>query len=57
MADINHEVPALPIAPRMKGGRPPPHIGPTIDDYKQVWGKTVGPGSDAFWKKVGLDVI
>jgi len=56
MTDVDHEVPALPIASRMMGGRPKPHIGPTIDDYRSVWGKTVGEGSDAFWKKVGLDV-
>jgi hypothetical protein len=54
LADIDHEVPALPIASRMKGqdGRPKPHIGPTVDDYKKVWGKTVGKDSDDFWRKV-----
>jgi hypothetical protein len=57
MTDVDHEVPALPIASRMKGegGRPKPHIGPTIDDYKTLWGKTVGQSSDDFWRKVGLE--
>ena len=58
MTDVDHEVPAIPIASRMKGegGRPKPHVGPTIDDYKTLWGKTVGQHSDDFWRKVGFDV-
>lgn len=54
MADVDHNVPAIPIASRMKGqgGHPKPHIGPGIDDYQKVWAKTVGNGSDDFWRKV-----
>ena len=59
MAEIDHNnVPAIPIASRMKGqgGYPKPHIGPTIDDYKNVWQKTVGNSSDDFWRKVRLSL-
>jgi hypothetical protein len=56
LPEVDHTVPTIPVAPRMKGtdGRPKPHIGPTIDDYKKIWSKTVGTGSDEFWRKVCL---
>lgn len=59
MAEVDHHVPAIPIASRMKGegGHPKPHIGPAIENYKNVWEKTVGHGSDEFWRKVCLSSV
>jgi acetyl-CoA synthetase len=55
MAEHEHEnVPALPVASRMKGtdGRPKPHVGPGIGDYQKLHSTTVGQNSDEFWRKV-----
>lgn len=48
-------IPTHPVPQRLQGtdGRPTPHIGPTIDDYRTHHATTVGQGSDEFWAKVG----
>ncbi|KAG8705932.1 acetyl-CoA synthetase [Ceratobasidium sp. 423] len=55
--DTVHEV--HEVAPRMKGtdGRPKPHVGPGLDDYKAVHAKTVGEGSDEWWAEAAKDLL
>ncbi|CAE6442516.1 unnamed protein product [Rhizoctonia solani] len=55
--DTVHEV--HEVAPRLKGadGRPKPHIGPGLDDYKAVHAKTVGDGSDEWWAKTAKETL
>ncbi|KAL5639920.1 hypothetical protein ACGC1H_006475 [Rhizoctonia solani] len=55
--DTVHEV--HEVAPRMKGtdGRPKPHVGPGMDDYKAVHAKTIGEGSDEWWGKAAKDLL
>lgn len=47
-------VQTFPIAPRVQGndGRPTPHIGPTLEHYKELHAKTIHPDSDEWWAKV-----
>jgi acetyl-CoA synthetase len=55
MAEYEHEnVAARPVASRMKGtdGRPKPHLGPGLEDYEKLHGKTVGQDSDEYWRQV-----
>jgi acetyl-CoA synthetase len=55
MAEVPEQVPLHPIAPRMKEGYDKykkPHVGPNIDAYKHIHGRTVGAGSDEWWAKV-----
>ncbi|QRW26074.1 AMP binding enzyme [Rhizoctonia solani] len=55
--DTVHEV--HDVAPRLKGtdGRPKPHVGPGLDDYKAVHSKTVGDGSDEWWAKTAKETL
>jgi acetyl-CoA synthetase len=49
----NENVPALPIAARMRDStRPKPHVGPAMKDYQKAHALTVGKDSDDFWRKV-----
>jgi len=43
----------FPPPPRLQGkdGRPKPHIGPDYASYLKEYEKTVGKGSDAWWKE------
>ncbi|KAF8607099.1 acetate--CoA ligase [Ceratobasidium sp. AG-I] len=47
------------VAPRMKGtdGRPKPHVGPGLEDYKAVHSQTVGDGSDEWWAKTAKETL
>jgi len=47
------------VAPRMKGtdGRPKPHVGPGLDDYKAIYAKTVGTDSDEWWAKAAKETL
>ncbi|KAG9103441.1 acetyl-CoA synthetase [Ceratobasidium sp. 370] len=47
------------VAPRMKGtdGRPKPHVGPGLDDYKAVHAQTVGADSDEWWAKAAKETL
>ncbi|EJD42104.1 acetate--CoA ligase [Auricularia subglabra TFB-10046 SS5] len=55
----HEQIPVHPVAPRMKGtdGRPKPHIGPGIEDYKKAHSVTVGPGSDAWWAQTAQSML
>ncbi|CAE6443101.1 unnamed protein product [Rhizoctonia solani] len=55
--DTVHEV--HDVAPRMKGtdGRPKPHVGPGLEDYKAVHAQTIGEGSDEWWAKAAKDLL
>lgn len=63
MATVEHveqqgdHVEAFPIAARTNGSHPDypkPHVGPTLEDYKQFHTSTIGgkQGSDDWWRKV-----
>ncbi|WVQ73627.1 acetate-CoA ligase [Cryptococcus sp. DSM 104548] len=46
-----------PLAAQQADGRPVPHIGPGLEAYRQEWGKTVGPGSDEWWREKALSSL
>ena len=57
MEDVVHEEPPVhPVALRLNGtgGRPTPHVGPTIEHYRKHHATTIGDGSDEFWGNVSL---
>ncbi|KAG8958522.1 acetyl-CoA synthetase [Tulasnella sp. 419] len=55
----HHDAPVFPIPERLQGkdGRPTPHVGPTIDHYKDHHSITVGDGSDEFWAKAARETL
>ncbi|KDQ09202.1 hypothetical protein BOTBODRAFT_643258 [Botryobasidium botryosum FD-172 SS1] len=60
MADAPHiDAPVHPVAPRLTGidGRPTPHVGPTLDHYKEAHAATIGHESDAYWAKTATDLL
>jgi len=52
---MSEPVPLHPVAPRLKDGPEKPYVGPTINEYKASHAQTVGPNSDEWWEKVGVD--
>ncbi|KAG8894116.1 acetyl-CoA synthetase [Tulasnella sp. 408] len=61
MASEHHleDAPTHPIAPRVQGkdGRPKPHVGPGLEDYKTFHAKTIGKESDEFWAQTARDLL
>lgn len=47
-------VPVYPVPERNlgKNGLPTPFISGDLDTYREEWKKTVGEGSDEWWRKV-----
>ncbi|KZW00998.1 acetate--CoA ligase [Exidia glandulosa HHB12029] len=38
-------------------GRPKPHVGPAVDDYKKAHAVTIGPGSDQWWAQTATSML
>ncbi|KAL7422663.1 acetyl-coenzyme A synthetase 2 [Cryptotrichosporon argae] len=46
-----------PARLRGEGGRPEAFIGPDLAAYKEIYGKTVGDGSDEWWGKTARECL
>ncbi|KAI0252865.1 acetate--CoA ligase [Lactifluus subvellereus] len=54
---MSEPVPLHPVAPRLKYGPKRPHVGPTINEYRALHARTVGPGSDEWWAKTARETL